>query len=352
MTPTAPADGRHLRRVARALDGALWLVALAVGVYSLNNVHTVALAHGTADPQAWLLAPIVDVALFAAITADGVLSRYPGTRPSQWGTVLRWFCGGATWTLNVWDAAGSSDLGAIVAHSVPPIVLILLAEAAPRYRQQFAQLSHTTPTPADDVTPAAVPDPVPTAQGTPVSDQPDSAPPADDIPATGTGAPGRTRTGTPRRSATGTARRSRTGTRTARRTDADLIAALADVPRDDDGDRTGTPRRDRPGLRHRPCPPSAGDRRPAPYRPRVHVRHGGCVMGALLADVRRLPWLVAVALVVAALVVMALRTVGLVVVLVVDVAERVEMFASATAGVSPFSSHVLIGLPAHGGDPR
>lgn len=166
MTATPPVDPRHLRRVARALDAALWLVALAVGVYSLANVHAVAVGHGTGDPQAWLLAPIVDVALFGGITADSVLSRHR-VKPSGWGTALRWFCGGATWTLNVWDAAASGDLGAIVTHSVPPVVLILLAEAAPRYRQQFAQLVHTAPAvdpvpvPAADAPPAVVVAPVP-----------------------------------------------------------------------------------------------------------------------------------------------------------------------------------------------
>ncbi|WP_052710926.1 hypothetical protein [Pseudofrankia sp. DC12] len=207
-----PVDPRQLRRVARALDGALWLVALMVCAYSLANVHGVATSHGTADPQAWLLAPIVDIALFGGITADSILSRY-AVRPSGWGATLRWVCGCSTWTLNVWDAAGSRDMGAIVAHSIPPLVLILLAEAAPRYRQQFAALVRSAPAPADTapvVEPAAAPEPV-----------------AVTVPAP--------RTGTPARRRTGTATRPATGTRTARRTDAELLTALTDVPRDDDG---------------------------------------------------------------------------------------------------------------------
>ncbi|SQD94062.1 conserved membrane hypothetical protein [Parafrankia sp. Ea1.12] len=206
----------HLRRVGRALDGALWLVALLVGAYSLANVHSVAIGHHTEDPQAWLLAPIVDIALFAGITADSVLARH-GLHPTWWGTGLRWFCGMATWTLNVWDAAASLDAGAIVAHSVPPVVLILLAEAAPRYRHQFATLT-TTP-PADVLAPA--PEAAPTAPaGTPAADP---IPPTKRVPVP--------RTGTPTRRRTGTAAKPRT----ARRTDADLIAALAEVPRDPDG---------------------------------------------------------------------------------------------------------------------
>ncbi len=198
----------HLRRVGRALDGALWLVALLVGAYSLANVHSVAIGHHTDDPQAWLLAPIVDLALFAGITADSVLARH-GLHPTRWGTGLRWFCGLATWTLNVWDAATSLDAGAIVAHSVPPVVLILLAEAAPRYRHQFATLTTTVP-PADVPAPATAPAVVP-------------AQPTNEVPVRRTSTSARRRTGTASKP------------RTARRTDADLIAALADVPRDPDG---------------------------------------------------------------------------------------------------------------------
>ncbi|MCK9894771.1 winged helix-turn-helix domain-containing protein [Frankia sp. AgB32] len=209
-----------LRRVGRALDGALWLVALLVGAYSLANVHSVAVGHHTDDPQAWLLAPIVDLALFTGITADSVLARH-GLHPTRWGTGLRWFCGLATWTLNVWDAAASLDAGAIVAHSVPPVVLILLAEAAPRYRHQFATLT-TTP-PAD--LPAPAPTPATEAASPPPASTPttDPTPPTKDVPAPRTGTSPRRRTGTPSKR------------RTARRTDADLIAALADVPRDPDG---------------------------------------------------------------------------------------------------------------------
>ncbi|WP_018638628.1 hypothetical protein [Parafrankia elaeagni] len=211
----------QLRRVGRALDGALWLVALLVGAYSLANVHSVAIGHHTDDPQAWLLAPIVDLALFAGITADSVLARH-GLHPTRWGTGLRWFCGLATWTLNVWDAAASLDAGAIVAHSVPPVVLILLAEAAPRYRHQFATLTTTVP-------PIDVPAPAFTPATGPALSTPATAPAA--IPGPRTKEVSVRRTGTSARRRTGTASKPRT----ARRTDADLIAALTDVPRDPDG---------------------------------------------------------------------------------------------------------------------
>ncbi len=148
-------------RLGVMLDRALWLVTGLVCTYSLVNVHGVAVHHGTGDPQAWLLAPIVDIALIAAIRADSALST-SGAPPGPWAAALRWFAGLATWTLNVWDAlfpldptdahgaplrdvhgavlTGHIDPGAVVSHSVPPVVLILLAEAAVAYRRAVAEL--------------------------------------------------------------------------------------------------------------------------------------------------------------------------------------------------------------------
>ncbi|WP_163549474.1 hypothetical protein [Candidatus Frankia nodulisporulans] len=144
------------------LDRALWLVTALVCTYSLVNVHGVAVHHGTGDPQAWLLAPIVDIALIAAIRADSALST-AGAPPGPWAAGLRWFAGLSTWTLNVWDALfplplhgahgevlhdahgavlhGHIDPGAVVSHSVPPVILILLAEAAVAYRRAVARLA-------------------------------------------------------------------------------------------------------------------------------------------------------------------------------------------------------------------
>ncbi len=224
MTTTVRLDPARLRRVAWALDMALWAVAFMVGLFSLANVHGVAVGHDTVDPQAWLLAPIVDVALFAGITADSVLSRY-GMPPHRWGAGLRWFCGLATWTLNVWDAAASLDPGAIVVHSVPPVVLILLAEAAPRYRQQFAALTAgPAAVPAVKETPA-----VPATADSSTTESLDAAVPAVPAPRTGTATSGRP--GTPARRRTGTGH----GTRKPPRPDTELIALLADVRREPDG---------------------------------------------------------------------------------------------------------------------
>jgi hypothetical protein len=132
----------NARRQGRALDAALWGVAALVAYFSLQNVTAFAVQHGTPLRTAVVLAPMVDIALVAALVADGVLSR-GGVVSTGWGTLLRWFAGVATLTFNVWESVARQDIAAVVLHAVPPLLLILLAEAAPQYRRQFAALAET-----------------------------------------------------------------------------------------------------------------------------------------------------------------------------------------------------------------
>ncbi|SBW17222.1 putative membrane protein [Candidatus Protofrankia californiensis] len=60
--------------------------------------------------------------------------------------------------------------------------------------------------------------------------------------------------------------------------------------------------------------------------------------GSVQADLRRLPWWVTVPLVLIALVVLALRAVGLVVAVVVTTAERLDVAAAVAAGIAPLGA--------------
>jgi hypothetical protein len=135
------ADTRSVTQARRAgvlMDVTLALVGALVFTFSLGNVHRFALGAEVGDPIAWLLAPAVDLALVAALFGDAVLSRYQ-LDAGNWAAALRWFAGLATLGLNSWDAWAHVDPAAIVAHTVPPMLLILLAEAAPQYRMRFAE---------------------------------------------------------------------------------------------------------------------------------------------------------------------------------------------------------------------
>jgi hypothetical protein len=129
---------RTARQAARLMDVVLFTVAALTMAFSMGNIHDFASAQGVPDPIAWFLAPAVDLALVAALVGDAVLSRWQ-LDAGEWAVRLRWFAGGATLTLNVWQSVARLDAAAIVIHVVPPTLLFVLAEAAIPYRHQFAR---------------------------------------------------------------------------------------------------------------------------------------------------------------------------------------------------------------------
>ncbi|MBV9024245.1 MAG: hypothetical protein JO362_10740 [Streptomycetaceae bacterium] len=187
---------RAARRTAVVLDLVLIVVAVLVMVFSLGNVHRFAVGHGVLDPLGWLLAPAVDLALVGSLSADAFLSRH-GSDAGGWAAALRWFAGLATLTLNAWNALTRGAVGDIVATVIPPLLLLLLAEAAPRLRQRAhlvveavrTQTQRTPDAPRTGATPAT-PDARPTGADERADDtavpagQPATAPASDTAPKT------------------------------------------------------------------------------------------------------------------------------------------------------------------------
>ncbi|MFE2871421.1 hypothetical protein [Embleya sp. NPDC059259] len=137
-----------LRRTDRGLTVALLTVATLALVFTCVNVTRFATGHGTPWYIAWLLDPMVSLALGAVLLTDGILGRH-GDRPGGSATALRLFGGLGNWVMNVWGSVwpdGSfgvprdPDAAGIVLHSVPPLLLILLAEAVTVYRRRIADL--------------------------------------------------------------------------------------------------------------------------------------------------------------------------------------------------------------------
>lgn len=137
-------DVEALRRTLRQLTAVLVFVSVAALTFTATSVTRFAVHHGVPQGIAWMLDPMVGIALGAVLVFDGVLSEH-GIRPGGWAAVLRWFAGGATWLMNVWDSVWPEGTGwglprhldpaGVVLHSIPPVLLIVLAEAITRYRQ-------------------------------------------------------------------------------------------------------------------------------------------------------------------------------------------------------------------------
>lgn len=183
-----------LQGIQAGLTKVLVAVAVVALAFTATNVTLFAIDHHISVWIAWLLDPMVAVALGAVLIVDGRLSEH-GVQPSGWATGLRWFAGLGTWLMNCWGSlwpAGTPfgvpreiDPAGLVLHSIPPVLLIVLAEAITYYRRaildRIAELRHqvdpvgervdtapvhpvstptVTPAPVEQPRPAHVPVPV------------------------------------------------------------------------------------------------------------------------------------------------------------------------------------------------
>lgn len=133
-----------LQGLQAGLTKVLVAVAVVALAFTATNVTLFAVDHHISPWIAWLLDPMVAVALGAVLIVDGRLSEH-GVQPSGWASGLRWFAGLATWLMNCWaslwpDGAPFGmprqvDPAGLLLHSIPPVLLIVLAEAITFYRR-------------------------------------------------------------------------------------------------------------------------------------------------------------------------------------------------------------------------
>ncbi|MFR9723565.1 hypothetical protein ACL02R_09355 [Streptomyces sp. MS19] len=165
-------DIHRLRGVQKRLTAVLVVIAVIALVFTATSVTLFAMRHGVHPGIAWLLDPMVALALGAVLITDGVLAEY-SIKPRGWSTALRYFAGLVTWVMNCWSSVwppGTAfgvphhvDAAGLVLHSIPPVLLIVLAEAVTAYRR--AILAKVTELEADDTPPTepAAPATVPVA---------------------------------------------------------------------------------------------------------------------------------------------------------------------------------------------
>ncbi|MFF7250471.1 hypothetical protein ACFZBU_42150 [Embleya sp. NPDC008237] len=212
--PLAPgwdidAEIAELRALMRQLTAALVTVAVLALVFTATNVTSFATAHGVQTQIAWLLDPMVALGLGAGLLTDAKLAVHRA-RPPAWGVVLRWYTGVSTLAMNTWTSwwpdgrvgvPRDPDVAGIILHSIPPILVMILAEAVAAYRRRInALIAHRaagpTPLPSRPV-PAATAEPrlaTSTWAVEPQADEPAGAPQTSDeapdvVGATGGGYP-------------------------------------------------------------------------------------------------------------------------------------------------------------------
>ncbi|MGH3824576.1 MAG: hypothetical protein ACRDRA_17345 [Pseudonocardiaceae bacterium] len=78
--------------------------------------------------SAWLLDPTVSLVLLAVLRAEQLTARWQ-VSTGAWPRVAKWVLLLATYVMNTWSSWAAGSLSGVVLHSVPPLVVVIAAEA-------------------------------------------------------------------------------------------------------------------------------------------------------------------------------------------------------------------------------
>jgi hypothetical protein len=131
----------HVERVRTQVE---WLTWISIGLgllFTLVNVQQFA----AADTQswfvwctAWLLDPMVSLALIAVLRAEMVTARYQ-LQLDGWAQACKWMTLAATYIMNTWSSWWAADPAQIILHSVPVATVFVVASAAPGIRDRLTE---------------------------------------------------------------------------------------------------------------------------------------------------------------------------------------------------------------------
>ncbi|MET8740312.1 hypothetical protein [Streptomyces sp. NPDC004728] len=131
---TGAPSAREVARTGRVITVVTWLLTGAVVAVSMSTAAPFIDAHSEGYATGPLLALAVDGCFILGLQSDSTLARF-GVAAGLWATAFRWVTGLSTVWLNVGDAALSRDGVGVVVHLIPPLLLLLVAEAGPAWRR-------------------------------------------------------------------------------------------------------------------------------------------------------------------------------------------------------------------------
>lgn len=131
----------QIRRTSRVISAGTWVLTGAVVAVSMSTAAPFIDAHSPGYGTGPIMAVASDGCFILSLQSDSVLSRF-GVKPGAWPAAFRWVTGLATVWLNIGAAALESDLVGVVIHLIPPLLLLLVAEAGPAYRRALARLAN------------------------------------------------------------------------------------------------------------------------------------------------------------------------------------------------------------------
>ncbi|MFJ8213221.1 hypothetical protein [Streptomyces sp. NPDC096033] len=135
----------QLRHIGDLITKALLTLGGGGLIFTCINVTVFAIREAVPWYIAWMLDPLVSLALLVVLYVDGLLAPQ-GYKPKSWPFLLRWFAGLGTWLMNCWSSLYPKETGfdgwpehphaaGLLLHSIIPALVILLAEAGAGYRK-------------------------------------------------------------------------------------------------------------------------------------------------------------------------------------------------------------------------
>jgi len=129
--------GENAESTLRVIAVGVWAVAIVVMTVSATTSADLFRQHAVDWLQGLALGLAIDAALAVALVGDQVLAQMD--KRSSWGTTLRWVATGMSLVLNCSQAAINQDLLGMTLHAIPPLLLIVLTEAAQSYRTALTE---------------------------------------------------------------------------------------------------------------------------------------------------------------------------------------------------------------------
>ncbi|MEU6967391.1 hypothetical protein AB0A71_06575 [Kitasatospora aureofaciens] len=145
----------QIRRTSLVISTGTWVLTGAVVAVSMSTAAPFIDAHSPGYGTGPVMAVAGDGCFILSLQADSTLARF-GVSAGRWPALFRWVTGLATVWLNIGAAALAKDLVGVVIHLIPPLLLLLVAEAGPAYRRALARLAKR-PQPPLRTRPATIP---------------------------------------------------------------------------------------------------------------------------------------------------------------------------------------------------
>ena len=143
----------RVERFRTQVDRLMW-AGIALGLcFTMTNVQTFAAAGAAVGSlawcAAWLLDPMVSLVLLAVLRAEQVTTRHH-VSTGAWPRVAKWALLSATYVMNTWTAWATGSTSGVVLHSVPPLVVVIAAEAVTDLQYALTECVHRAHTTATE----------------------------------------------------------------------------------------------------------------------------------------------------------------------------------------------------------